>query len=84
MLTDIGLLRDGKATVAAVLLFGTEQMLQRYLPDAEIVFEWRNDANDIPYGARSSWRAGFIAIADEIWQTIASRNITFRYQEGFI
>lgn len=84
MLADLGLLRNGKLTHAALLLFGTDALLRDYLPDAEIVFEWRNDASEIAYGARSSWRAGFMVIADDIWRTVASRNTTFRYQEGFI
>lgn len=84
MLTDIGLLRGNKLTNAALLLFGTEELLRNHLPDAEIVFEWRNDSSDIAYGARSSWRAGFMLIADNIWRTVASRNTTFRYQEGFV
>lgn len=84
MLSDVGMMRDGKLTFAALLLFGTESLLREYLPDAEIIFEWRNDANDIPYGARESWRVGFMGMIDSIWRTIESRNTTFRYQEGFV
>lgn len=84
MLQDIGMIRDGKLTNAALLLFGTESLLQQYVPDAEIIFEWRNDANEIPFGARTTWRAGFLNIVDDIWQTVAARNTVFRYQEGFV
>ncbi|MFZ1360761.1 MAG: ATP-binding protein, partial [Candidatus Saccharimonadales bacterium] len=37
-----------------------------------------------PYGARESWRVGFMGMIDRIWKTIESRNTTFRYQEGFV
>ncbi len=84
MLSDIGVLRNGKITNTALLLFGTEELLSQYLPDAEIVFEWRNDANDIKYGARLSWRKGFIASIDDIWAAILARNTVFRLQEGFL
>lgn len=84
MLSDVGMARDGKLTYAALLLFGTESLLREYLPDAEIIFEWRNNVNDIPYGARESWRVGFMGMIDSVWSTIESRNTTFRYQEGFV
>jgi ATP-dependent DNA helicase RecG len=77
-------LADGnKITNAAVLLFGTEQTLHRVIPDAEIIFEWRNSDNDIAYGERRNWRKGFMTAKDEIWDIINARNTTFRYQEGF-
>lgn len=83
MLDTLNLAEDGVLTRAALLLFGTPEALNRYLPDAEIIFEWRNEVTDIPYGDRKNWRAGFLAVEDVIWNTINARNINFRYQEGF-
>ncbi len=83
MLADLQLMSDGGVTNAAVLLFGTEQTLYRAVPDAEIIFEWRNNDNDIAYGERRNWRKGFMLAKDEIWDAINARNTTFRYQEGF-
>lgn len=83
MLLSVGLL-DGEAiTNAALLLFGKEASLRRYIPDSEIIFEWRNQGTDIAYGDRHNWRSGFIGIRDTIWSTIDARNTTFRFQEGF-
>lgn len=83
MLHTLNLAEDGMLTKAALLLFGSEETLSRHIPDAEIIFEWRNEATDIPYGDRKNWRAGFMAVEDVIWNTINARNINFRYQEGF-
>lgn len=83
MLTDLQLMTDGKVTNAAVLLFGTEQTLYKVAPDAELIFEWRNNDNDIAFGERRNWRKGFMLAKDEIWNAINARNTTFRYQEGF-
>lgn len=83
MLTDLQLMKGEKLTAAALLLFGTEQALAVHIPDAEIIFEWRNNEQDIAYGERKNWRIGFMSIQDEIWKTINARNTIFRYQEGF-
>lgn len=83
MLSDLQLTSDGGVTNAAVLLFGTEQTLYKVSPDAEIIFEWRDNDSDIAYGERRNWRKGFMIAKDEIWNAINARNTTFRYREGF-
>ncbi len=83
ILRDFGLVDGDKITNAALLLFGKATSVQRHIPDAEMIFEWRNNPNDIAYGDRRNWRVGFMLIHDEIWQTVDARNTTFRYQEGF-
>lgn len=83
MLQDIGMIKDKKLTNAALLLFGAEDILRDHIPDAEIIFEWRNNATDIRYGARKSWRSGFLVVIDDVWSTISARNTSFHYQEGF-
>jgi ATP-dependent DNA helicase RecG len=84
MLNDLCLMSENKVTNAAVLLFGTEQTIYKVAPDAEIIFEWRNNSKDIAYGERKNWRKGFINIKDDIWNVINARNTVFRYQEGFV
>jgi ATP-dependent DNA helicase RecG len=84
MLNDLQLTSDDHITNAAVLLFGSEQTLHHVVPDAEIIFEWRNNQNDTAYGERRNWRRAFMLVKDEIWETINARNTAFRYQEGFI
>lgn len=84
MLNDLQLSIDGKLTNAALILFADEATLARHIPDAEIIFEWRNNEKDIAFGERRSWRRAFMAIETEVWGAIDARNSTFHYQEGFI
>lgn len=83
MLNDLQLMDGEKVTNAAVLLFGTEKILHHIVPDAEMIFEWRNNDKDVAYGERQNWREGFMVAKDKIWAVINARNTTFRYQEGF-
>ena len=83
MLMSHGLINGGDITNAALLLFSKEASLQRFIPDAEIIFEWRNEQTDIAYGDRRNWRSGFMRIYDDIWSTVDARNTAFRFQEGF-
>lgn len=84
MLESHGLIDGDGITNAALLLFGKEASLRRFIPDAEIIFEWRNERTDIPYGDRRNWRSGFMLIHDEVWSAIDARNTVFRFQEGFV
>lgn len=83
MLQDLQLIQGEGVTAAALLLAGTERALTKLIPDAEIIFEWRNKEDELAYGERQNWRAGFMLIEDQIWKTINARNTVFRYQEGF-
>lgn len=83
MLNSLQLITPAGVTNAALLLFGKQDSLSRLLPDAEIIFEWRNKDFDISYGDRRNWRAGFMLVKDEIWDAINARNSVFRYGEGF-
>ena len=84
VLESVGLMDGEGITNAALLLFAKEASLRRYIPDAEIIFEWRNQRTDIAYGERQNWRDGFIGIRDAIWASINARNTVFRLQEGFV
>jgi len=83
MLLDLRLMKGEQITNAALLLFGKESVLSNHIPDAEIVFEWRNKRQDIAFADRRNFRSGFIAIQDELWNTVNARNTIFRYQSGF-
>jgi ATP-dependent DNA helicase RecG len=83
MLQNLRLVTTKGVTNAALLLFGHEDSLAQFMPDAEIIFEWRNKDFDISYGDRRNWRAGFMIIKDEIWNAINARNSIVRYGEGF-
>jgi ATP-dependent DNA helicase RecG len=83
-LKNLGLLTEKGLTYAALIMVGKPEALNRHLADAEIVFEWRQTKRQTHHDFRKNWRAPFILIDDEIWQTINSRNLRIPFQEGFI
>jgi len=84
LLIDAELMRDGKLTFAALLLLGKPEKIAEFLPQAEIIYEWRNNPRQIHHDFRTSWRAPYFSIYDEVWNIINARNIRIPYQEGFI
>jgi len=82
-LRNLGLRTDTGITYAALLLVGKAEALRKYLPDAEIIFEWRNNPKQTHYDFRKNWRNAFVEIDDDIWNTINARNIRIPFQEGF-
>jgi len=83
VLRSIHILHDEELSYAALILFGKKEKIDRLLPDAEIILEWRQDANKITHDFRKIWREPFFKIYDDIWETINARNIRFPYQDGF-
>src|SRR3989344_1804166 len=84
VLADSELMRDTKLTFACLLLLGKKEKISELLPQAEIIYEWRNDLKQIHHDFRTLWRASYFTIYDDIWNTINARNIRVPYQEGFI
>lgn len=83
ILKNTGLITNQGVTRAGLILVGKEDSLQRFLPDAEIVFEWRQQSKQTNFDFRKNWRAPFLKLDDEIWQTINARNLRIPFQEGF-
>lgn len=83
------LLRDCEAithdgvTYAALALFGKKESLGKYLPQAEIVFEYRSTDASGPASHREEFRVGFFACFNRLWELINLRNDKQHYQEGF-
>lgn len=82
-LRNLGLRTDTGINYAALLLVGKPETIRKYLPDAEIIFEWRNNPKQTHYDFRKNWREAFVEIDDDIWKTINARNIRIPFQEGF-
>jgi len=82
LLEDAELLVRGRVTVAALVLFGTQQALAKLLPQAELVFEYRSGDAAGPAQDRREFRRGFLAVHDEIWKTVNLRNDKQHYQDG--
>ncbi|MCL2797551.1 MAG: putative DNA binding domain-containing protein [Firmicutes bacterium] len=82
LLTDCEAMKDGELTFAALILFGTRAALGKYLPQSEIVFEYRMNEASGPAQQRVEFRVGFFACYDRIWELINLRNNKQHYQEG--
>jgi ATP-dependent DNA helicase RecG len=88
-LTTAQLLRDCEAvtkdgiTYAALVLFGKRASLGKYLPQSEIIFEYRSSDASGPAKQREDFRVGFFACYDRLWELVNLRNDNQHYQEGF-
>lgn len=83
LLHDCGAITDEGITYAALILFGKNSSIIRYLPQAEIIFEYRSSEASGPANQREEFKTGFFACYDQIWELINLRNDKQHYQEGF-
>jgi len=82
LLTDIEAMIENGITYAALILFGTHRALGRFLPQSEIVFEYRSSDASGPAQHREEFRVGFFACYDRLWELINLRNDKQHYQDG--
>lgn len=82
LLEDAGLTNNGHVTCAALVLLGTPRAVRRLLPQAEVVFEYRNSDAVIESQDRVEYRAGFLLWHHKIWEKINARNETHSYRDG--
>ncbi len=83
LLFDCGAITDEGVTYAALILFGKSSSINRFLPQTEIVFEYRSSEASGPANQREEFKMGFFASYDRIWELINLRNDKQHYQEGF-
>lgn len=83
ILHDCGAITDDGVTYAALILFGKSTAIIKFLPQAEIIFEYRSSEASGPANQREEFKAGFFACYDHIWELINLRNDKQHYQEGF-
>jgi len=82
LLTDSEAIINNGITYAALILFGTRSALGHFLPQSEIVFEYRSSDASGPAQQREEFRTGFFACYDRIWELINLRNDKQHYQDG--
>ncbi|GHT26425.1 hypothetical protein AGMMS4957_21890 [Bacteroidia bacterium] len=70
VLTDLGLIENGKFNYAALILLGKREALRKYLPNAEVIIEYRLDHSMIPYTARKEFQESLFTAMDKIWAYI--------------
>ena len=83
LLRDCEAVTDDGITYAALALFGKRGSLGKYLPQAEIIFEYRSSDASGPASQREEFRVGFFACYDRLWDLVNLRNDKQHYQEGF-
>lgn len=85
LLKDVELLYpDGKLVLAALILFGTRAAVRRHLPQAELIYEYRNQPVSGPADLRTEFQEGFFSWYDSLWLQVndPSRNPRHSYQVG--
>lgn len=83
LLRDCEAVTDEGVTYAALILFGSKEALGRFLPQAEIVFEYRSSNASGPANQRENFRVGFFSCYNQLWELVNLRNDIQHYQEGF-
>src|SRR5699024_6920978 len=83
LLRDCEAITDDGVTYAALVLFGKRSALGKFLPQSEIVFEYRSSDASGPASQREEIRVGFFACYNRLWELVNLRNDKQHYQEGF-
>ena len=83
LLQDCGAITDEGLTYAALILFGSNKALRKFLPQSEIVFEYRSKEAAGPAAQRVDFLIGFFKCYDHIWELVNLRNDNQYYQKGF-
>ena len=83
LLYDCEAISDEGITYAALILFGKKEALGKFLPQAEIIFEYRSSNVSGPANQREEFRIGFFNCYNRLWELVNLRNDIQHYQEGF-
>lgn len=82
VLSDLGLSNDSKFSYAALILLGTPQAVQKFLPQTAIHLEYRSKRGQITFNKRDRFQGGYFLEIDALWKTIDNRNGSFPVQDG--
>ena len=69
-LTDLELLVDGKLNYAALVLLGKSKAIKKYMPQNNVVIEYRNDPASIQYDDRVEIQQPLFLAIESIWSYI--------------
>ena len=61
---------DGNLKYATLLLLGKSEAINRYLPQANVVIEYRNNHSQVRYSARQEYRLPLFIAIEKIWEYI--------------
>lgn len=82
LLSDAHLIEGDRVTQAGMILLAKADSLTRLLPQAELIFEYRNSEASIEHQDRVEYRAGFFVWSNDVWQRINARNEKHSYRDG--
>ena len=82
LLTDIEVVSEAGVTYAGLILFGTHESIRRFLPRAEVVFEYRSSDAAGPAQQREEFSEGFFLYFDRLWELVNQRNDKQHYEDG--
>lgn len=69
-LSDLELLVDGKLNYAALVLLGKSKTIRKFLPQNNVVIEYRKDPASIQYDERQEFQQPLFLAVDRIWAYI--------------
>lgn len=69
-LSDLDLLVDGKLNYAALVLLGKSKAIKKYMPQNNVVIEYRNDPASIQFDDRIEIQQPLFLAVEEIWAYI--------------
>lgn len=69
-LSDLELLVDGKLNYAALVLLGKSKAIRKYMPQNNVVIEYRNDPASIQYDDRQEIQQPLFLAIENIWAYI--------------
>jgi ATP-dependent DNA helicase RecG len=84
LLAGLELADERGVTYAALLLLGNENIIKRFAPNCELVWEFRKHASDIEFVARKEYKQPFVMYFDALWEQVDSRNDVAHIREGFL
>ena len=84
VLSDLDLLKDGKLNYAALILLGKSEAIRKYLPQNNIVVEFRMYHSMIQYTARKEFQLLLFIAIDKVWDYInqPASNPLLHYNDG--
>ncbi len=82
VLDDCELTIDGKMTYAALILFGRHNALGRFLPQSEVVYEFRDNESAGPASQREEFREGFFSFFDRLMRLLNLHNGNQHFHDG--
>ena len=71
VLNDLNLMRRGGLTYAALILLGKSEAIRQYLPNNNVVIEYRRYPASIQYDGRVEYQLPLCTGIDKIWEYIA-------------